>query len=70
MTAQDQEPDPENQQLRQIISDCVAALGTGAFTAPECTIEFLKQVPLEIRLSVEKLTRHNAALSKSSEGGE
>ena len=45
----------ENARLRQIISRCADALGTGAFCAPSASAEFMASVPEEIALAVQKL---------------
>jgi len=41
--------------LREIISECAAALGNGAAIAPSCSLEFMANLPEEIRLVVSRL---------------
>jgi Lar family restriction alleviation protein len=43
--------------LRTIVSECAKALGNGAYIAPTCTIEFMGNLPEEIRLVVADLRR-------------
>lgn len=38
----------ENRWLRQIVSDCAAALPNGAMIAPECSLDFMAKLPGEI----------------------
>ena len=40
----------ENRRLRDIVSECAAALPNGAYCAPTCSLEFMAMVPNEIRL--------------------
>ncbi|QIG74356.1 hypothetical protein EVC08_044 [Rhizobium phage RHph_N65] len=40
----------ENHRLRHIVSDCAAALNTGAFILPEATVDFMEGLPKEIAL--------------------
>jgi hypothetical protein len=43
--------------LRSIIGECAKALGNGAYIAPTCTVEFMGNLPEEIRLLVADLRR-------------
>lgn len=45
----------ENDRLRKIVSECATALGNGAYVGPECTIEFMGELPREIALHVAAL---------------
>lgn len=55
----------ENERLRHIISDCAAALVTGAFISPKATVEFMEGLPKEISLVVSEL---RSALHSTQEG--
>lgn len=50
----------ERDRLRQIISECAAA--NGALVAPSCTIEFMEQLPEDIRLRREREAAERDAL--------
>ena len=45
----------ENGELRNIVSNCAAALLTGAFVSPKCSVDFMKDVPKEIASTVGAL---------------
>lgn len=45
----------ENERLRHIVSDCAAALMTGAFISPKASVEFMEGLPKEISLVVSAL---------------
>jgi hypothetical protein len=47
----------ENERLRQIISDCAAALPNGAGIAPQCSIDFMALLPGEIAACCARLAR-------------
>ncbi|MBX4941201.1 hypothetical protein [Rhizobium binae] len=44
----------DNRRLRQLVSDCASALATGAFISPQASIEFMENLPREIRLTVAR----------------
>ncbi|WP_367354235.1 hypothetical protein [Agrobacterium pusense] len=54
----------ENGELRNIVSNCAAALLTGAFVSPKCSVDFMKDVPKEIASTV------GALRALASTGGE
>ncbi len=57
--------------LRRIISDCAAAIGNGSAVSPDCSLEFMRLIPDEIRLHVARLTtERDAALDSLREAGE
>lgn len=41
--------------LRQIVSECAAALGTSTGVSPACSIEFMRMLPGEIAATVAAL---------------
>lgn len=45
----------ENERLRHVISDCAAALMTGAFISPKASVEFMEGLPKEISLVTSEL---------------
>lgn len=45
----------ENYKLRHIVSDSAAALCTGAFISPTCSIEYMQGLPKEIASVVTEL---------------
>lgn len=45
----------ENERLRHIVSDCAAALVSGAFISPKASVEFMEGLPKEISLVVSGL---------------
>lgn len=45
----------ENGELRHIVSNCAAALLTGAFVSPKCSVDFMKDVPKEVASTVGSL---------------
>jgi hypothetical protein len=45
----------ERDALRAITSKCAEALANGAFVSPDCTIEFIQELPSEIGLHVASL---------------
>jgi hypothetical protein len=48
--------------LRQALSECATAVGAGA--APDCSVEFLRQVPREVELVVARLRERVAELER------
>ena len=50
----------QNERLRNIISNCAAAVG--AFVSPECSLAFMENLPNEIRM---KVARVNPALGET-----
>lgn len=52
----------ENSELRNIVSNCAAALMTGAFASPNRSVNFMKNIPKEIASTVGALkSRYDAA---------
>jgi hypothetical protein len=52
----------ENERLRHIVSDCAAALVSGAFISPKASVEFMEGLPKEISLVVSGLRNRCAEL--------
>lgn len=50
--------------LRQALSECAKAVGAGA--APDCSVEFLREVPREVGLVVAKLRERVAELEQEN----
>jgi len=57
----------ENERLRHVVSDCAAALVTGAFVSPKASIEFMENLPKEISLVVSGLRPALAAMEREGE---
>lgn len=55
MTKKVQELSIENERLRHIVSNCAAALVTGAFISPKATVDFMEGLPKEISAVVSSL---------------
>lgn len=45
----------ENAALRRIVHECANALPNGAYCSPECSLEFMSEVPREIGLVTAEL---------------
>lgn len=57
----------ENARLRQIISECAAALGNGSGISPECSVEFMGHLPEEIRAVIASTSPAPAAPSPDAQ---
>jgi hypothetical protein len=61
--------DGEAERLRHIVSDCAAALVSGAFISPKASVEFMEGLPKEVSLVVSGLRarceKAEAALERS-----
>ena len=55
----------ENERLRHIVSDCAAALVSGAFISPKASVEFMEGLPKEISLVVSGLRSRIEELEKA-----
>lgn len=42
----------ENKRLRETLSKVCSALGNGAFASPDCSIEFMEEIPREVELVI------------------
>jgi hypothetical protein len=54
----------ENHRLRMLLCEVLKALGNGSGASPECSLEFLSNIPEEVRLEVAEL--RNAVASSAN----
>ena len=57
-------------ELRRIISECAAALPNGAFISPEASIEFMANLPTEIKACSERLVAERDEAREDAEVAE
>lgn len=61
LTARAEAAEADNRRLREIVSQCASALGNGAVAQTACSLEFLAEVPNEVRLVADELRRERDA---------
>lgn len=48
--------------VRAIFPEILTAIGNGAFCSPDCSVEFLREIPKEVRAVIDRLARAGSAV--------